>query len=70
MRVPKQPPGNSLMIGDAALSIPSVPLYGEQTRLAIANFDISGQRIPRALLRALGTIKAAAAVVNRDLGPP
>jgi fumarate hydratase class II len=43
-------------------------LYGEQTRLAIANFTISGQRIPRALLRALGTIKAAAAIVNRDLG--
>jgi fumarate hydratase class II len=67
MGVPNQPPDKSKRL-DAALTIPSVPLYGEQTRLAIANFDISGQRIPRAFLRALGTIKAAAAVVNRDLG--
>jgi fumarate hydratase class II len=45
-----------------------MPLYGEQTRLAISNFQISGQRFPRAFLWALGTIKAAAARVNRDLG--
>ena len=50
------------------MSAPFVPLYGEQTRLAIANFEISGQRLPRAFLRALGTIKGAAAAVNRDLG--
>jgi fumarate hydratase class II len=50
------------------LSDPSIPLYGEQTKLAIANFDISGQRLPRAFLHSLGTIKAAAASVNGDLG--
>jgi fumarate hydratase class II len=45
-----------------------MPLYGEQTRLAISNFQISGQRFPRAFLWALGNIKAAAARVNRELG--
>jgi fumarate hydratase class II len=42
-------------------------LYGEQTRLALANFGISGLRVPRALVRTLGLIKACAARVNRDL---
>jgi fumarate hydratase, class II len=54
--------------GGSSLSAGLVPLYGEQTRLAIANFDISGQKVPRAFLRALGMIKAAAAQVNRKLG--
>ena len=59
---------------DPSESDPDVPasggeiLYGEQTRLAIANFRISGLRFPRALVRALGLIKACAARVNRDLG--
>ena len=43
-------------------------LYGEQTRLALANFAISGQRLPSAFVRALGLIKACAARVNGDLG--
>lgn len=43
-------------------------LYGEQTRLAITNFRISGLRLPRAMIHALGLIKACAARVNRDLG--
>ena len=43
-------------------------LYGEQTRLALANFAISGQRLPSAFVRALGLIKACAARVNSDLG--
>ena len=39
-------------------------LYGPQTKLAIANFPISGKRFPRPFLRALGLIKGAAAKVN------
>jgi fumarate hydratase class II len=46
----------------------AAPLYGEQTRLALANFDISGQRLPRPFIQALGLIKACAARVNGDLG--
>ena len=43
-------------------------LYGAQTRLAMANFGISGWRFPRAFLRALGLVKACAAQVNGALG--
>ena len=51
---------------------PADPLYGEQTRLALANFDIGGQPLPRHFIRALGLIKSCAARVNGDLGllPP
>ena len=44
------------------------PLYGEQTRLAVKNFRISGLRFPGVSFRAPGLIKAAAARVNGELG--
>jgi fumarate hydratase class II len=43
-------------------------LYGEQTRLAVRNFTISGQRFPPAFIHALGLVKACAARVNGGLG--
>jgi fumarate hydratase class II len=43
-------------------------LYGEQTRLALRNFTISGLRFPRPFIAALGLIKACAARVNGELG--
>ena len=49
-------------------SEPADVLYGEQTRLALRNFTISGQRFPRAFIQALGLIKACAAQVNGELG--
>ena len=48
--------------------VPAGALYGPQTQRAVDNFPISGQRMPRPFLRALGLIKGAAAGVNRDLG--
>ncbi len=47
-------------------------MYGAQTQRAVENFPISGLRMPRALLRALGLVKAAAAQANGELGllPP
>src|SRR5262249_44126248 len=52
--------------------VPERALYGPQTQRAVENFPISGLRLPRSFLRALGLIKAAAAKVNGDLGelPP
>lgn len=44
------------------------PLYGAQTRLALANFPISGRPLPPAFIHALGMIKACAARVNAELG--
>jgi fumarate hydratase class II len=48
--------------------IPAGALYGPQTQRAVEHFGISGYRLPRAFLHALGAIKAAVAAVNRDLG--
>src|SRR5207253_4729519 len=42
--------------------------YGAQTQRAVENFPISGQPLPRRLIHALGLIKVAAAVANRELG--
>jgi fumarate hydratase class II len=44
------------------------PIYGNQTRLAVQNFPISGWTVPSELLHALALIKEHAAVVNGDLG--
>ena len=50
------------------LKVPANALYGAQTQRAVDNFPISGLRMPRAFIRALGLIKAAAAqpVPNAD----
>src|SRR3712207_2908546 len=43
-------------------------LWGGETTKAVANFPISGERVPVAVVRWLGRIKGAAARVNADLG--
>ncbi len=48
--------------------VPLDALYGASTQRAVLNFPISGLRMPRRFIWALGTIKQGAAVVNRDLG--
>ena len=48
--------------------IPAQAYYGAQTQRAVENFPISGTRLPPALIHALGLVKWAAAVANRDLG--
>ncbi len=48
--------------------VPAQAYYGAQTQRAVENFPISGQPLPRRLIRALGLVKVAAAVANRDLG--
>jgi fumarate hydratase class II len=48
--------------------VPAQAYYGAQTQRAVENFPISGQPLPIRLIRALGLVKLAAAVANRDLG--
>ena len=48
--------------------VPREALYKAQTQRAVDNFPISGLRVPRTFLQALGLIKAVAAAVNYDLG--
>src|SRR5689334_194245 len=42
-------------------------LWGGETRKAVANFPVSGERVPVAVVRWLGRIKGAAARVNAEL---
>ena len=51
-----------------SMQVPAGALYGAQTMRAALNFPISDLRLPRAFIRALGTIKLASAEVNRNLG--
>jgi fumarate hydratase class II len=48
--------------------VPAEAYYGAQTQRAVENFPISGWRLPVPLIRALGLVKLAAAIANRDLG--
>ncbi|WP_225763648.1 class II fumarate hydratase [Stenotrophomonas sp. Marseille-Q4652] len=50
------------------LQVPADALWGAQTQRAVQNFPVSGQRMPRAFIRALGLIKGSAAEVNGALG--
>jgi fumarate hydratase, class II len=50
------------------LKVPADALYGAQTQRAVDNFPISGLTMPRQFIRALGLIKAAAAMGNSDMG--
>jgi fumarate hydratase class II len=48
--------------------VPEGAYYGASTQRAVENFPISGERFDRRFIWALGTIKYAAAIANRDLG--
>ncbi len=48
--------------------VPAKAYYGAQTQRAVENFPISGWPLLPELIRALGLVKLAAAVANRDLG--
>jgi fumarate hydratase class II len=50
------------------MRVPADALYAAQTQRAVKNFPVSGLTLPRAVIRALGLIKAAAAKANKDLG--
>lgn len=49
------------------VKVPAQAYYGAQTQRAVENFPVSGLRLPPALVRAMGLVKWAAAVANRDL---
>jgi fumarate hydratase, class II len=52
------------------MSVQEAPpeLWGGETRKAVANFPVSGERVPVAVVRWLGRIKGASARANADLG--
>ena len=50
------------------IKVPSDKYYGAQTARSLMNFKIGGERFPRELIRALGVLKKAAALTNKELG--
>ena len=50
------------------VQVPAAALWGAQTQRAVENFPISGLKMPREFIRALGLVKACAAQANASLG--
>lgn len=50
------------------IEVPVDRYYGAQTQRSLIHFDIGFDRMPREMIRALGILKKAAALVNQDLG--
>lgn len=50
------------------IKVPSDKYYGAQTARSLMNFKIGGERFPREMIRALGILKKAAALANKELG--
>ncbi|KAB2849996.1 MAG: class II fumarate hydratase [Ignavibacterium sp.] len=50
------------------IQVPVDKYYGAQTARSLMNFKIGGDRFPRELIRALGILKKAAALTNKELG--
>src|SRR5918993_368682 len=50
------------------IEVPADCYWGAQTQRSLGNFKIGGERLPVPLVRALGLVKQAAALVNKDLG--
>jgi fumarate hydratase class II len=50
------------------VQVPAQAYYGAQTQRAVENFPISGWTLPGALIHAMGLVKYACGVANRDLG--
>jgi fumarate hydratase class II len=54
------------------IQVPADRYYGAQTARSLINFKIGGEKFPPELISALGILKKAAALVNKELGllPP
>ena len=50
------------------VEVPNDALWGAQTQRSLQNFKIGNERLPRAMIRAMGLVKKAAAITNANLG--
>lgn len=50
------------------IDVPAEAYFGAQTQRAVENFPISGRPLPPAMISAMGVVKYACGVANRDLG--
>jgi len=51
-----------------AVEVPNDSYWGAQTQRSLHHFNIGDDRMPREMIRALGILKKASALVNEDLG--
>ena len=50
------------------IEVPKEKLYGAQTARSLQHFKIGTERFPREMMRALGIVKKASAIANKELG--
>ena len=50
------------------IAVPADKYWGAQTQRALKHFKIGDERLPRALIRALGIVKRCAALANMAVG--
>ncbi|MGI8995118.1 MAG: class II fumarate hydratase [Pyrinomonadaceae bacterium] len=50
------------------IDVPADRYWGAQTERSLHHFNVGDDRMPREMIRALGVLKKAAALVNQDLG--
>ena len=50
------------------IEVPADRYWGAQTQRSLHHFNIGDDRMPREMIRALGILKKAAALVNEELG--
>ncbi len=50
------------------IQVPADAFYGAQTQRAVENFPVSGWTMPSPMIHAMGKVKHACGVANRDLG--
>ncbi|KAA5538874.1 class II fumarate hydratase [Roseiconus nitratireducens] len=50
------------------VNVPADAYYGAQTQRAVDNFPISAWELPSSMIRAMGMVKHACGIANRDLG--
>ena len=49
------------------VEVPAKAYFGAQTQRAVDNFPISGWTMPQPLIHAMGIVKYACGIANRDL---
>src|SRR6185436_15442862 len=66
----QQSPANTRIETDSmgAIEVPADRYWGAQTQRSLHHFNIGHDRMPREMIRALGILKKAAALVNEELG--
>lgn len=50
------------------VQVPAQAYYGAQTQRAVENFPVSGWTLPTSMIHAMGRVKLACGIANRDLG--